>query len=59
VSGFSVEELRPLFDNLDREQTAARTALDANDMQAWAEHAARGAEIHEEIARRAGWREDR
>jgi hypothetical protein len=27
-------------------------------MQAWAEHAGRGAEIYEELARLAGWRDE-
>lgn len=49
--------LRALFDDLDASVQGARAALEASDMQAWAEHAGRGAEIHEALAHRFGWRE--
>lgn len=51
-----ITELRPLWDALDEAQKAASTALAADDWQAWAEAAGRGAELHEEITRRMGWR---
>ena len=46
---------RALFEELDRETAAASEAMDADDMDAWATHAARGAELHKEIAERLGW----
>lgn len=49
--------LRPLFDDLHGAAEAAITAMREGDMQAWLDHAARGAELHEEIAVRLGWRE--
>lgn len=49
--------LRPLFDDLDKAAEAARAAMEDGDMQSWLNHAARGAELHEEIAVRLGWRE--
>lgn len=49
---------RPLWDELDKVQKAASAALAADDWQAWAEAAGRGAEIHEELARIQGWREE-
>lgn len=55
-AGLDIESLRPLFDELDGETKAAFAAMQANDMDAWAQHAGRGAQIHEELARRFGWR---
>lgn len=51
--------LRPLFDELHETTQAASAAKVEGDMQAWLEHAARGAELHEEIAVRLGWKVDR
>lgn len=51
------EDLRPLFDELDRERAAVSAALADDDMDTWLEHATRSAELHEEIARRMGWRQ--
>lgn len=48
--------MRPLWEELDRNHTACSAALAANDWQAWAECASRGAEIFEELARLNGWR---
>jgi hypothetical protein len=53
----TADEQRALFDELDKTYKAASAALAADDMQTWAEHAGRGAEIHEELARRNGWRD--
>lgn len=49
---------RPLWDELDTVQQAVRAAIAADDMQTWGEHASRGAEIYEELARLSGWRDD-
>jgi hypothetical protein len=49
-------EFRPLWAELDENQKGCATALAADDWQAWAEHAGRGAEIFEELARLSGWR---
>lgn len=46
---------RDLFEELDRVTKAASEAMDADDMDAWATHAGRGAELHKEIAARLGW----
>lgn len=51
-------EIRALFDELDAAQKAADAARAADDGAAWLEAAGRGAEIHEELARRFGWREE-
>lgn len=47
-----------LYDELREVTQRAIAALepDGMDMQEWAKHAGRAAEIHEEIARRLGWR---
>ena len=50
------EANRDLFEELDRETKAASEAMDADDMDAWNTHAGRAAELHEEIAKRLGWR---
>lgn len=47
---------RALFEELDRETKAASEAMANGDMDAWSTHAWRGAELHEEIAKKAGWR---
>lgn len=49
------EANRSLFEELDRESAAAADAMAANDMDTWATHAGRGAEIYRELAERAGW----
>ncbi len=49
-------ELRALFNDLHETTQAAVAALVVDDGEAWLETAARGAELHEEIARRNGWR---
>lgn len=51
-------EIRALYDELHEVTQRAMAALepDGMDMQEWAGHAGRAAEIHEEIARRNGWR---
>ncbi len=48
---------RELFEQLDQVVLDARAALAAGDMQAWADHAARGALLHEELAVVFGWRQ--
>lgn len=53
-----IATLRPLWDELDRVQRLASEALAADDMQAWADHAARGAEIYERLAVLNGWRDN-
>lgn len=50
------EANRELFEELDRVSEAASEAMAAGDMDAWATHAGRGAELYEEIAERLGWR---
>lgn len=49
------EANRALFEELDREAAAAREAHDRDDMDAWATHAGRAAELYQEIAKRLGW----
>ncbi|HEX5568539.1 MAG TPA: hypothetical protein VFY14_16715 [Streptomyces sp.] len=49
------EANRALFEELGRETQAAHTALEADDWDAWATHAGRGAELHKQIAERLGW----
>jgi hypothetical protein len=49
------EANRELFEELDRETRAASRAMDRDDMDAWATHAARGSELYREIAERLGW----
>lgn len=53
-----LEALRPLFEELDAENRAARTAAEADDMQGWLGHATRAAELHEQLAVRFGWRDE-
>lgn len=50
-------EFRPLWAELDQNQKACAAALAADDWEAWAERARRGAEIFEELARLSGWRD--
>jgi hypothetical protein len=52
-------DLRPLFDELHDVTESARAAISEGNMQAWLEYAGRGAELHELIAIRLGWREVR
>ena len=49
--------MRDLFRELDEAHRAASDAFAANDMQAWVEHAGRGAELFEKFARLNGWRD--
>ncbi|GGK61757.1 hypothetical protein Sme01_03620 [Sphaerisporangium melleum] len=49
-------ELRALFDELHETTQAAVAALAADDGEAWLAAATRGAEIHEVLAQRNGWR---
>ncbi len=49
-------ELRALFDELDETTKAAVAALAADDGETWLKAATRGAEIHEALAQRNGWR---
>jgi hypothetical protein len=58
VDDLTGPELRDLFRNIDDAYKAASAALAANDMQAWVEHAGRGAELFERAARLNGWREE-
>lgn len=46
-----------LFKGIDREYRAAVEAMANGDMEAWVEHAGRGAELFEEAARLNGWRD--
>jgi len=48
------EDNRALFVELDEVTEAASAAMDADDMEAWAEAAGRGAEIHNELAQFRG-----
>ena len=50
-------EMRDLFRELDEAHKAASAAFAADDMEAWVEHAARGAELFEKFARLNGWRD--
>lgn len=49
------EANRALFEELDRESAAANAAYDRDDMDAWATHAGRAAELYREIAEALGW----
>jgi hypothetical protein len=49
------EANRTLFEELDREIKAASAAMDADDMDAWATHASRVAELFRKIAEALGW----
>lgn len=49
------EANRPLFEELDREFKAASAAMAADDMDAWATHAGRGAELYKQIAQALSW----
>lgn len=51
------EGMRGLFKDIDREYRAASEAMANNDMDAWVQHAGRGAELFERIARLNGWRD--
>ena len=46
-----------LFRHIDEEYQAASEAMARGDMEAWVEHAGRGAELFEEAARLNGWRD--
>jgi hypothetical protein len=59
VDDLTGPEMRDLFRELDEAYRAASAAMAADDMQAWVEHAARGAELFEHFARLNGWREER
>lgn len=53
----SIATMRPLWDELDQVQRLASEALNRDDWDAWSEHAAKGAEIHERLAVLMGWRD--
>jgi hypothetical protein len=57
IDDLAHRELCDLFTEIDTEHKAASAALAANDMQAWVEHAGRGAELFEKVAHLNGWRE--
>lgn len=58
VDDLTGPDLRDLFRDIDDAYRAASAALAANDMQAWVEHAGRGAALFEKAARLNGWREE-
>jgi hypothetical protein len=50
--------MKDLFREMDDAYQAASAAFAADDMDAWVEHAGRGAELFEKFARLNGWRDE-